>query len=91
LVGFVEGEGSFYLVSKDSSRIVPPQASNLDADGADNEFSLRHKTDIFILYQLKRLLHIPNKIEYDYTMNTYVLKTRNSRAIWNSFPRNLKG
>ena len=83
LVGFVEGEGSFYLVSKDSSRIVPSQESNLDAwDGADNEFSIRHKTD-FILHQLKRILHISNKIEYDYIMNTYVLKTRNSRAIWN--------
>lgn len=96
LIGFIEAEGSFYLVSKDWGRIVHQSnfVPSIVMGGFDNEFSIRHKTDRFLLHMLKRLLHIPNKIIYDYSMNTYVLKTRNSRAILNIvnlFSREFKG
>jgi hypothetical protein len=49
----------------------------------DIEFCITHKTDKFLLQLLRRLLHIPNDVKYDSITNTYVLKTKNSRAILN--------
>jgi hypothetical protein len=49
----------------------------------DIGFCITHKTDKFLLQLLKRLLHIPNNEKYDSILNTFVLKTKNSRAILN--------
>ena len=70
LVGFVEGEGSFYLVSKDSSRIV-------------HGFGLSQKLDRVVLEGIRSILHIPTIVKYKSKHNYYMLDTTNSRAIEN--------
>lgn len=55
----------------------------LRGGGFDIGFCITHKTDKLLLQLLRRLLHIPNDVKYDSVMNTYVLKTKNSRAILN--------
>lgn len=67
LIGFVEAEGSFYLVKKDEARIV-------------HGFGIAHKLDKIVLQAIKSILHIPNTIKHK---NSYMLDTTNSRAIEN--------
>jgi len=70
IVGFVEAEGSFYLVSKDSKRIV-------------HGFGLTQKLDNIVLESIKLLLHISTSVKYKEKHNYYSLDTTNSRAIEN--------
>ncbi len=70
LVGFIEAEGSFYLVSKDSKRIV-------------HGFGLTQKLDSIVLESIRLLLHIPSSVKYKEKYNYYILDTTNSRAIEN--------
>lgn len=70
LVGFVEGEGSFYLVSKDSSRIV-------------HGFGISQKLDRVVLEGIRSILHISTIVKYKSKHNYYMLDTTNSRAIEN--------
>jgi hypothetical protein len=66
LIGFFEAEGCFFIgkKNKNSYRI---------------EFSLTQKLDYLLLYLIKRLLHIPNKICYN--KDCHKLATSNSRVI----------
>ena len=68
--GFVEAEGSFYLVSKEQTRIV-------------HGFSLIQKLDKIVLDSIKYILHIPTIVKYKSKHNYYILNTTNSRAIEN--------
>ena len=70
LSGFVEGEGSFYLVSKDSNRIV-------------HGFGISQKLDKIVLDAIRILLHIPTVIRYKEKHNYYILDTTNSKAVEN--------
>ena len=70
VVGFIEAEGSFYLVSKDINRIV-------------HGFGLTQKLDSIVLEAIGLLLHIPTAVRYKSAYNHYILDTTNSRAIEN--------
>jgi len=70
LVGFIEAEGSFYLVSKDSNRIV-------------HGFGLTQKLDNIVLEAIGLVLHISTSVKYKSKYNYYILDTTNSRAIEN--------
>lgn len=70
LVGFIEAEGSFYLVSKDKTRIV-------------HGFGISQKLDKIVLESIKLVLHIPTKVVYKSARSAYMLDTTNSRAIQN--------
>lgn len=81
LVGFVEAEGSFYLTSKQSSRIV-------------HGFGLTQKLDKIVLQAMGLILHIPNSVRFKEIYNHYILDTTNSRAIENIiayFKHTMKG
>jgi hypothetical protein len=51
LVGFIEAEGSIYLVSKDSTRIV-------------HGFGLTQKLDSIVLEAIGLVLHISTSVKY---------------------------
>jgi hypothetical protein len=70
LIGFIEAEGSFYLVSKDSTRIV-------------HGFGLTQKLDSIVLEAIGLVLHISTTVKYKSKYNHYILNTTNSRAIEN--------
>src|ERR1700709_830647 len=70
LVGFVEAEGSFYLVSKDANRIV-------------HAFGISQKLDKIVLEGIRYVLHISTKVVFKEKHNYYMLDTTNSRAISN--------
>jgi len=70
LVGFIEAEGSFYLVSKESTRIV-------------HGFGLTQKLDSVVLEGIKFILHISTDVKFKSKYNHYILDTTNSRAIEN--------
>jgi LAGLIDADG endonuclease len=81
LCGFIEGEGSFYLVTKDTTKIV-------------HGFGITQKLDKVVLEGIRIILHIPTIIKYKYKYNYYILDTTNSRAIENIisyFNKNLIG
>lgn len=70
LVGFIEAEGSFYLTSNDSKRIV-------------HGFGLTQKLDELVLKAIGLTLHISSSVRYKEIHNHYILDTSNSRAIEN--------
>lgn len=70
LIGFIEAEGSFYLVSKSEHRIV-------------HGFGLSQKLDRIVLEGIKSILHIPTSVRFKSKHNYYILDTTNSRAIEN--------
>lgn len=79
LVGFIEAEGSFYLVSKDPTRIV-------------HGFGLTQKLDKIVLDSIRLILHIPSSVKSKH--NFYLLDTTNSRAVENIikyFHKTMKG
>lgn len=81
LVGFVEAEGSFYLVQKDKDRIV-------------HAFGITQKLDRIVLECIRLVLHISTKVKYKENHNYYILDTTNSRAIKNIagyFSNTMKG
>ena len=81
LVGFVEAESSFYLVSKESDRIV-------------HGFGITQKLDKLVLDSIRNILHIPTIVKYKSKHNFYSLDTTNSRAIENIikyFDNTMKG
>lgn len=81
LVGFIEAEGSFYLVTKDSTRIV-------------HGFGLTQKLDNIVLQGIGLILHIPTNVKFKSKYNHYILDTTNSRAIENIinyFQNTMKG
>jgi hypothetical protein len=81
VVGFIEAEGSFYLVSKDKTRIV-------------HGFGISQKLDPIVLESIRRILHIPTAVKFKSNHNYYLLDTTNSRAIENIieyFYKTMKG
>ncbi|BDC33822.1 hypothetical protein EMPS_mp09 (mitochondrion) [Entomortierella parvispora] len=83
LIGFVEAEGSFYLVSKTSTRIV-------------HAFGITQKLDQVVLEGIRLVLGISTKVVYKKNLNNnhYALDTTNSRAIMNiidAFNNSMKG
>ena len=70
LVGFIEAKGSFYLVSKDSNRIV-------------HGFGLTQKLDGIVLEGIRLTLHISASVKFKEKYNHYTLDTTNSRSIEN--------
>ena len=81
IIGFIEAEGSFYLVSKDSKRIV-------------HGFGLTQKLDRIVLESIRLILHIPSPVKYKEMYNHHILDTTNSRAIENIigyFQNTMKG
>lgn len=70
VVGFIEAEGSFYLVSKDKTRIV-------------HGFGLTQKLDSIVLEGIRSILHIPTVVRFKSNHNHYILDTTNSKAIEN--------
>lgn len=74
LIGFIEAEGSFYLVKKDSKRIV-------------HGFGITQKLDPIILHSIKYILNIPTDVKFrepKYSNSYYyILDTTNSKAIEN--------
>lgn len=81
LVGFIEAEGSFYLVSKTPTRIV-------------HGFGLTQKLDKIVLEAIGIILHIKTAVRHKELYNHYILDTTNSRAIENIidfFKNTMKG
>ena len=81
VVGFIEAEGSFYLVSKDKTRIV-------------HGFGISQKLDSVVLEGIRRILHISTAVRFKSKHNYYILDTTNSRAIENIiqyFYKTMKG
>ena len=81
IVGFIEAEGSFYLTSKESNKIV-------------HGFGLTQKLDSHVLKAIGLTLHIPNPVRFKEIHNYYILDTTNSRAIENCidyFKNTMKG
>ena len=70
LIGYVEAEGSFYLVSKDQNRIV-------------HGFGITQKLDKVVLEAIRHILHITRKVYYKEKFNHFMLDTTNSRSIEN--------
>jgi len=70
LIGFVEAEGSFFLVRKDQNRIV-------------HGFGISQKLDKVVLEGIRHILHISTKVIYKEKYNYYMIDTTNSRAIKN--------
>ena len=72
LSGFIEGEGSFYLATKDSktNRIV-------------HGFGITQKLDKIVLESICKILHIKTAVKFKEKHNYYMLDTTNSRAIEN--------
>jgi len=70
LSGFIEGEGSFYLVNKSKNRIV-------------HGFGISQKLDKIVLEAINTLLHIPTLVRYKEKHNYFILDTTNSRVIEN--------
>jgi hypothetical protein len=70
LIGFVETEGSFYLVTKDANRIV-------------HGFGITQKLDRVVLEGIRHILHISTKVVYKEKYNHHMIDTTNSRAIDN--------
>lgn len=70
LTGFIEAEGSFYLVIKDSktNRIV-------------HGFGISQKLDYILLKSIKYILHIKSEIRYKDKHNYYLIDTTNSKEI----------
>ena len=81
LVGFIEAEGSFYLV-------------NIESNGIVHGFGVTQKLDKIVLESIAFVLHINTIVRYRELHNFYILDTTNSRAIENiiSFFKNtIKG
>ena len=70
LVGFIEAEGSFYIVKKDSNRYV-------------HGFGITQKLDSHILEAIKHIFHINAKVKYKYRYNYYILDSTGQKAIQN--------
>ncbi len=70
VIGFIEAEGSFYLVSKDKTRIV-------------HGFGISQKLDKIVLEGIRRILYIPTIVKFKSNHNYYILDTTNSKAIEN--------
>nr|YP_009444457.1 hypothetical protein [Torulaspora quercuum]APD15063.1 hypothetical protein [Torulaspora quercuum]APD15080.1 hypothetical protein [Torulaspora quercuum]ATV99312.1 hypothetical protein [Torulaspora quercuum] len=66
LIGFTEAEGSFFIVNKSSTRLI-------------HSFGMTQKLDYIVLYSIKLLLNINNKIQNK--SNYYKLETTNSKDI----------
>lgn len=66
LSGFIEAEGSFYLVNKDKKRIV-------------HGFGISQKLDPILLYSIKYILHIKSNLKYNKNYN--LIDTTNSKDI----------
>jgi len=80
LIGFTEAEGSFYLVSKSSQRLI-------------HAFEIQKKLDKIVLIAIKHILGISTDVQFK-KANHYSVVTTNSRAIENIikfYTNSLKG
>lgn len=66
LTGFVEAEGTFYLVNKDTNRIT-------------HGFSITLKKDKIVLEGIKKILHIPSQIKNNKN-DVYCLDNTNNKS-----------
>ena len=76
IVGFIEAEGSFYLVKKSDNTHKLSQYGRIV-----HAFGISQKLDPIILYSIKHILHIPSNVKYNNTHNYYKLETTNNRSI----------
>lgn len=84
LIGFIEAEGSFFIVKKST---LPPgptgpfmgPAGLLKGDRLVHSFGITQKLDYIVLHSIKILLNINNKIKNK--KNYYKLETTNSKNI----------
>lgn len=67
LTGFIEAEGSFGVYAYPERTVI--------------DFSVAQKLDKFLLFCIKRVLHMPSNVNYNKARNIYVLNTSNSRVI----------
>ncbi|KAL6766031.1 hypothetical protein ACKKBG_M90145 (mitochondrion) [Auxenochlorella protothecoides x Auxenochlorella symbiontica] len=67
LIGFIEAEGSFYLINKDNDRIV-------------HGFGITQKLDPILLCGIRSFFGISAQIRYRVKHNYYILDNTNSRA-----------
>lgn len=87
VVGFIEAEGSFYIVSKETKT----------QDGAVrfvHGFGVSQKLDPIVLESIRKILHISTKVKYQKKHDFYLLDTTQRRALNNIckyFHNNLKG
>lgn len=76
LTGFIEAEGSFYLVKKS----LIPFNDNLHGRIV-HAFGITQKLDPIILYSIKYIFHINSSVRYRDKHNFYILETTNNRSI----------
>lgn len=69
LSGFIEAEGSFFIVLKENNRLV-------------HAFGITQKLDRIVLENIRRLLHIKTKVQIK-SQGHFSLETTNSRSIQN--------
>lgn len=67
LAGFIEAEGSFGVYAYPERTVI--------------DFSIVQKLEKFLLFCIKRVLHMPSNVNYNKARNIYVLNTSNSRVI----------
>jgi hypothetical protein len=82
LIGFVEAEGSFYLVTKDANRIVHGFGITQKLDRVPG-VRTGHPAPPVVLEGIRHILHISTKVVYKEKYNHYMIDTTNSRAIDN--------
>lgn len=70
IIGFIEAEGSFYIVKKDKNRYC-------------HGFGISQKLDFILLEQIRKFFSVKTKIKYNSKNNFYLLDTTNSRSIEN--------
>lgn len=70
VIGFIEAEGSFFIVKKDINRYI-------------HSFGITQKLDPIVLYSIKILLNINTNLVYNKEYNFYKLETTNSESIEN--------
>lgn len=88
LIGFVEAEGSFYLVTKDANRIVHGFGITQKLDsprvGASLAGGQRGAPPRGVVLEgIRHILHISTKVVYKEKYNHHMIDTTNSRAIQN--------
>lgn len=83
LIGFIEAVGNFLIFPSVSHNHPTKTMGSEMYKGFEIEFRIASSQDPFLLYLIKCILHIPNKVNYDKDTSMYLLKTKNSRSISN--------
>lgn len=87
LVGYIEAVGNYLIYPSVSvGSALQKSTKNKNYDGRCFAFEIEFKIvqpDEFILFLIKRLLHIRNNVKYNKDIDMYYLSTKNSRSILN--------